>query len=183
MISELLMGASEIFGMVYRGTVQRVNDSTLLQSLQLRISQGATPAEDDLVENVENFAPYGLTAVPVDPTAAGAAEAIVVNVSADSEHPVIIAVADRRYRVTGLASGDVCVYNAAGQSIKLLSDRIVIESGSIEIGAGAVEKLVLGDSFMTLYNAHTHNDPVAGVTGVPVAPMTAAQLSVKGKVS
>jgi hypothetical protein len=53
---------------------------------------------------------------------------------------------------------------------------IVLDGPNIRLGSGAVERLVKGDSFMALYNAHTHPTAV-GPSGPPVKPMTAAQLS------
>ena len=56
----------------------------------------------------------------------------------------------------------------------------------------ATELAVLGTAFQTLYNAHSHASgtlldslagPVTGVTGPPVVPMAAAQLSTKVKVA
>ena len=40
-------------------------------------------------------------------------------------------------------------------------------------GVGATEALVLGTAFLALFNGHTHNDPVSGVTGVPNTLMAA----------
>lgn len=52
----------------------------------------------------------------------------------------------------------------------------------IKLGAMAAEKLVKGTSFLTLYNAHTHPDPVSGTTGTPTAPMVdMTHLSQKSK--
>lgn len=64
-----------------------------------------------------------------------------------------------------------------------LSGTITIDGDSqILLGAGAVEKLMKGSSVLTLYNAHTHPDPVSGVTGTPVVPMIdATHLSQKSK--
>jgi hypothetical protein len=55
---------------------------------------------------------------------------------------------------------------------------IVNSTNSIELGANANEKVVLGDSFLTLFNQHTH----IGNLGAPTSPptplvMTQAQLS------
>ena len=59
---------------------------------------------------------------------------------------------------------------------------IVIEHAkTIELGKGAAEKLVLGDTFMSLFNAHTHVGNLGAPTSPPVVPMTPAQhLSGKG---
>lgn len=44
----------------------------------------------------------------------------------------------------------------------------------IDLGENATERLVLGDSFLTLYNAHTHPTGT-GPSGPPQTPMSAAQ--------
>ena len=56
---------------------------------------------------------------------------------------------------------------------------IINHSSSIELGQGATEKLVLGDSFMKLFNQHTHVGNLGAPTSPPMVPMTPAQLSQK----
>jgi hypothetical protein len=56
---------------------------------------------------------------------------------------------------------------------------IINHSSSIELGQGATEKLVLGDSFMKLFNQHTHVGNLGAPTSPPIVPMTPAQLSQK----
>lgn len=53
---------------------------------------------------------------------------------------------------------------------------ITIKAGTIKLGASAGEKLVLGDSFMRLFNQHTHPTGV-GPSGPPANPMTPSHLS------
>lgn len=61
--------------------------------------------------------------------------------------------------------------NKYGNSIKLLSNKIVINSAdSIELGAGATKTLV-NDSFFSLFMNHKHIDILSGFTG-PVDPLT-----------
>jgi len=55
---------------------------------------------------------------------------------------------------------------------------VVITAEKIKLGAGASEKLVLGDSFMKFFNEHTHPTGV-GPSGTPTPPMSASQLSSK----
>jgi hypothetical protein len=52
---------------------------------------------------------------------------------------------------------------------------IVNHSSSIELGQGATEKLVLGDSFLKLFNQHTHIGNLGAPTSPPIVPMTPAQ--------
>ncbi len=54
------------------------------------------------------------------------------------------------------------------------SGKIVASTPALELGAaGATEAAVLGSAMLTLFNAHTHNDPISGVTGVPNTSMVA----------
>ena len=55
---------------------------------------------------------------------------------------------------------------------------VVITAETIKLGASAREKVVLGDAFMQLFNAHTHPTGV-GPSGPPASPMTPSQLSAK----
>lgn len=60
----------------------------------------------------------------------------------------------------------------------------VFKSGSqvrIDLGEGASERVVLGDSFMSLFNSHTHPTGV-GPSGAPIQPMSSSHLSSLAKV-
>ncbi len=70
--------------------------------------------------------------------------------------------------------------------IKIVSaGKVIIEDSSgIELGKGASEALIKGQSFMQMFNTHQHalNVP-AGMSSPPLTPMTPAQLSKKVKTS
>lgn len=67
-----------------------------------------------------------------------------------------------------------------GDRVHSAANHTLTGGGNIKIGsAGASENLVLGVQFQTLYNAHTHIGNLGVPTGVPINPMTAAQLSAK----
>lgn len=51
--------------------------------------------------------------------------------------------------------------------------KVIVKSDNIELGEGAVEKIILGSTFLTFFNAHTHPTGV-GPSGVPVVPMVDA---------
>ena len=59
------------------------------------------------------------------------------------------------------------------------SDLIVDHASSIELGAGASEKLVLGDTFMGFFNGHVHVGNKGIPTSPPTSPMTPSHLSQK----
>ena len=74
---------------------------------------------------------------------------------------------------TELKSGATTVTIEAG--------KVTINSPSVELGTGALEALVKGDSFSLLFNAHIHPTGV-GPSGPPAVPMTPLQstTTVKG---
>ncbi len=53
------------------------------------------------------------------------------------------------------------------------TNKVVVDSKSIELGADAVQKLIKGNQFLAFFNAHTH----AGPGSPPVTPMTNSLLS------
>lgn len=54
--------------------------------------------------------------------------------------------------------------------IRMENKKVIVKSNTIELGEGAAEKLVLGNTFLQLFNSHTHPTGV-GPSGVPVVPM------------
>lgn len=65
-------------------------------------------------------------------------------------------------------------YNDQDMAIGSDSIEIIItKAGTIELGKGAAEKLVLGDTFMALYNSLSVPTGV-GPSGPPISPMIAA---------
>ena len=70
------------------------------------------------------------------------------------------------------------VVKMGNDEIRMEDNKVIIESGNIELGSGAktLEKVILGDTFLSFFNQHTHATP-AGPSSPPASPMTAAQLS------
>lgn len=159
---------------VTRGQVTRANSAPKMQLLNLGLHAGETADE------VEHFEPYGFTSRPK-----AGSEAIVLKVGADGGHPVAIVVGDRRFRVTGLAEGEVAIHNdatpASTITLKANGDIVIDHQGDLLLGGGATEKAVLGDVFQGLFNAHTHSTSM-GPSGVPLAPLTGTELSASVKV-
>jgi len=59
--------------------------------------------------------------------------------------------------------------NVKGQNV------IIDHAKKIELGKGATEHLILGDTFMQLFNTHTHVGNLGSMTSPPTVPMTSAQ--------
>ena len=76
-----------------------VDDSSGTQRLQI------TLLADESKDNVEHFQEYGFTSNPKP-----GAEVITVSVGGDRGHSVVLVCHDKRYRMPGLASGEVAMY-------------------------------------------------------------------------
>jgi hypothetical protein len=70
----------------------------------------------------------------------------------------------------------------AREKVTVTAPNVTIDhTSTIELGAGAAEKLVLGDTFLTLFNSHTHFGNMGAPTSPPIQPMLAqAHLSGNG---
>lgn len=111
--------------MVGRALVRLVDDNRGLQLLQLDL------LSDETRGNVERVQNYGFTAHPHP-----GAEAAAVAVGGSRDHLLVVAVDDRRYRLQGLAEGEVAIYTDEG-------DRVVLRrGGTIEVHAATRVLLV-----------------------------------------
>jgi len=111
--------------MIGRAVVLLVNDGTKLQGLQVSL------LADEVRGDVERFQDYGFTSHPHP-----GAEAVAACVAGSRDHVLVIAVDDRRYRLAGLAQGEVAIYTDEG-------DKIVLKrGGTIEVTAATKVRLV-----------------------------------------
>lgn len=111
-------------GLVLRGVITLVNDAAALQRVQLQMRAMPQPGGDvgaERADNLEVFGHYGLTSVPHT-----GAEAIMLSVMGVKAHGVVIAVDDRRYRLTGLKEGEVALYDDLDNMVKLGRDELSI---------------------------------------------------------
>ncbi len=113
--------ARRLSNMIARGTVTLVDAATKMQSLQLRLLAG------EAKDKVEHFEPYGFTSQP-NP----GAECLALFLDGDRSHGVVVCVADRRYRVKGLTTGEVILHDDQGQSVYLMRSgiRLTDKAGS-----------------------------------------------------
>lgn len=122
--------------LISRAVLSLIDDSQMLQRLQVQLMA------DEERGDVERFQNYGFTGVPKP-----GAEAIAVSIGGSRSHMVVIAVDDRRYRLTGLEEGEVAIYTDEG-------DKIVLKRGrEIEVTAGT---RVILDTPDTLVKGNLH---------------------------
>lgn len=121
--------------MVARGVVSLVNDALKVQGVQVQLLAGE-------VRDMERLQNYGFTSHPHT-----GAEACAAFVGGNRDHGIVLAVDDRRYRLQGLARGEVALYTDEDQSG---GHRIHLKRGNeIHLIAGA-SSIVMKPSGITL---------------------------------
>jgi len=145
-----------LHGMVARATVRRVDDGPKMQELQVGL------LADELADGVERFQNYGFTAHPLP-----GAEGIAVFVGADRAHGVVIAVDDRRFRLTSLEPGEVAIYTDEGDTIHLMRDRrIKVTTLHLEVDAEEDVTMTTKRYAVTATESATINTPSFTSRGV-----------------
>jgi len=94
--------------MIGRGVLKLIDDAGGIQHAQLVALEGET------LDRVERFQEYGFTSVPHP-----GAEAVLAAAAGDRGHSLVVGVEDRRYRLVGLAGGEVAIYDDLGQKVRL----------------------------------------------------------------
>ena len=100
-----------------RAVVTAIDDAGPLQTVQAEAMAG------ELIDGAERVQDYGFASHPH-----AGAEAVAVFGSGHRNHPLVIAVADRRYRLQALAAGEVALHDDLGQVVHLTRDGIEISS-------------------------------------------------------
>ncbi|MFD7816096.1 phage baseplate assembly protein V [Streptomyces sp. NPDC059785] len=81
-----------------------------------------------------------------------------VRITSAAGHVVELDDEGKEIRITAAGGGKVTV--TAQGDITLKAEKVVVDSaGTIELGAGASQPLVLGNVLMAAYNTHTHGGP------------------------
>ncbi|EFH1083692.1 phage baseplate assembly protein, partial [Escherichia coli] len=106
----------QLLGLIGRAVVKSISAATKCQTVDVSLIAGEPKA------GVEHLEPYGFTA-----RANSGAEAVVLFPDGDRSHAVVVTVSDRRYRLKGLQTGEVAVYDDQGQSVTLTRKGIVVD--------------------------------------------------------
>jgi len=134
--------------MAARAIATQVDDSTGLQSLQVEL------LADEVQDSVERFTEYGFTSVPF-----GDAEAVTLAPGGLRSRVIVICVADRRYRLKGLESGEVALHDDQDQVIHIKRDGIEIVS-PLQVKVMAPTVIVAADA------VHLGDEGGAGVARI-----------------
>src|SRR5262245_29016778 len=100
--------------LVTRGRLALVDDAKKMQQLQIEL------LADETKDNVERFQQYGLTSHPLE-----GAEVLSVFLAGGRDHALVVAVDDRRHRLTKLEPGDVALYTDEKTRIVLTREQTI----------------------------------------------------------
>ncbi len=104
---------NRIWAMIARGCLSAADGTRPMRVIQAKLFAG------EVREDVEHFEPYGFTSEPhVD------SEPLVLSLSGNRDHSIAVCIADRRYRLRGLKTGEVALYDDLGQKVHLTRDGI-----------------------------------------------------------
>ncbi|HAT7516484.1 TPA: phage baseplate assembly protein [Kluyvera ascorbata] len=108
----------QVLGLIGRAVVKSINAASKCQMIDVELLAGQQKAK------IEHLEPYGFTSC-----AKSGAEAVVLFPDGDRSHAIAITVSDRRYRLKGLKTGEVALYDDQGQSVTLTRNGIVVDGG------------------------------------------------------
>lgn len=167
--------------MMGRVIIRMVSDAGGLQAMQV------SATKDELRDSVQRFQNYGMTSSPLP-----GAQGIIVFLSGNRDHPVILAVDDPRYRKK-CEPGEVVIYTDEGDEIRLKRGRkIEIITGELIVKAETKIRFetplveatgnIVDDAdgsglsmraMRETYNGHHHPGDSGGTTGEPDSRMGA----------
>lgn len=155
--------------LIAKAIVTRVNDSENIQIVQINLGN------NEVIDGVERIQNFGFSSNPVN-----GSPAIVLCLGGERSHPIVI-VTDSKENRPDVSSGDSVMYNSSGTKITLEGNKAIIDAANIELGTGIIQKLV-NESFMTLFNSHTHICAAPASPSAPPVPlMTDLNLTSKTK--
>lgn len=112
---QLAPQARRLENMLARGTLSALNRARKMQRIQARLLGSESK------QSLEWFENYGFTSAPLS-----GAELLAAFIDGDRSHGIVLAVADRRFRVA-LEEGEAAVYDDLGHKVHLTRDGIVID--------------------------------------------------------
>ncbi|WP_321810066.1 phage baseplate assembly protein V [Burkholderia sp. BCC1985] len=118
MLGDLNKLARRVLLMLARGTIALVDDKKPVQMLQVRVN-GL-----ELLPDLPRFAEYGYVSNPP-----AGSQAIVGSKNGDRNDGIVIATSNAKFRLTGLATGEVAIHDDKGQSVYLSAAGIVVNGG------------------------------------------------------
>ena len=161
-----------IYTLIGRAVLHAVNAAPGCQTLQVQV------LADETQDDVEHVEPYGFTSNPLP-----GAEGVVLNVGGRRGAAVGFNFGNRGFRVTGLKSGEVCIYTDEGDKITLMRERHMrVRTLHLDIEADedatiTTKKYTVNASEGVAYNTPSYQ---LGSEGGSCAAKMTADMDIKG---
>ncbi|EOB9961361.1 phage baseplate assembly protein V [Escherichia coli] len=172
LIAPVMRGVRLLIG---RGVLTGIRDELKMQNVQLAGMEGET------FDDVERPQQYGQISVPLP-----GAELFFACPGGQRDQAVVLVVDDRRYRPSGLTSGDSGLYHYEGHRIRLTKDgRIIITCRTLEIFADervsvdTPETVFTGDVIVEK-NLHVKGNLAIDGTGMSKGTFTMSEAKIAG---
>lgn len=160
---------TRVGNLVSPATLTGVDDGTKMQSVQIDLG------DDEVRDEVEHPQNYGFTSRPIP-----GADALALCVGGRRDHCIVVVVDDRRYRLKGLAEGEVALYTDQGDKVHLkrggtieitASSKVTVNAPLVEVPSGDVKAGGISLLHHTHSNGNTGTPPVGGLMA-PNGPVT-----------
>lgn len=181
---------TRLFDAIGRGRVTLTDDSGGTQSAQVVLG----PLETR--DAVPRLAEYGFTSNPPEDT-----DAVMICLGGDRSRGIIIATGHQTYRLKGLQTGEVALYDDLGQKVYLTRTGIVIDgaglpvkitntpsitndspvthcTGDLNVDGSIVAQGDISDhgiktmaGMRAVFDTHDHTDPQGGTVSTPNSSM------------
>ena len=113
---------------ISRAVLRLVQDLSGVQLVQVEALKG------EVIDQAEHLQAYGYASHPLP-----GAEAVVAAVGGARNHPLILVIADRRYR-PGLEAGETIIHDDQGQTIHVRRDGVVVTTDKLfRVEAATIE--------------------------------------------
>jgi phage baseplate assembly protein V len=109
---------------IERGTITASKNDDQLRELQVQL-------QDNYVQDeLEHLEPYGFSS---EPHCDKETDAMVAFLGSQRGHGIVLSVTDRRYRITQMKTGEVCIYDDKKRHVYLKQDGIEIDGADSPI--------------------------------------------------
>jgi len=125
--------------LVSRGVATLIDPNELMQVLQVELLKG------EVLDDVEHFEGYGFTA-----HAPGEPEVLTASLNGQRSHTVAIAVANRLFRLKGLAKGEVALYTDEGDVIHFKRGNHILVDAMTKVTSRAPNVDIIASTKVTM---------------------------------
>ena len=144
-----------------QGAIKRVKYSEVNNTLTKKTTMRTGASRAEYLQD------WGFISIPPESLTG---EAVVVYPNASNSNGIVIKATDPMAIPKGFVAGDTGLFNNAGVVIKLSGKSVTI-TGATSIDFGTNTQKLVNESFLQVFNTHTHPIPT-GATGVPAVPST-----------